>query len=132
MRISDWSSDVCSSDLRRRDQPAISFARIRRGPKRQEADTHRLPRPDRWTVEPLENGDKEADSAGERQPPKPPRPIPILSAAHPAPPLHLAVNRPSARLGKRKSTETANELRHSHHLRRPDRKSVVSGKSGTP
>src|SRR3546814_4183412 len=96
MGIMEMSSEVVASDLvgerpeteRRREQRAVSFARIGRGPKRQEANTRRLPRADRWTVEPLENGDKEADSAGQRQAPKPPRPIPTP----------FAVDRKSTRL----------------------------------
>src|SRR3546814_4739420 len=72
---------------RRRDQPAVSFACICRGPKRQQANTRRFPRPDRGTVEPLENGDKETDPSGQRQPPKPPRPIPILLRRHKPLPL---------------------------------------------
>src|SRR3546814_19663035 len=28
MRISDWSSDVCSSDLRKRDQPVVALDRV--------------------------------------------------------------------------------------------------------
>src|SRR3546814_16516923 len=45
MRISDWSSDVCSSDLQRRDAPADPVG------QRGEADLDALPREDlRLTV----------------------------------------------------------------------------------
>src|SRR3546814_21066784 len=79
---------------RRRHQPAVSLACICRSPQSQKANTRRFPRPDRGTVEPLENDDKDTDPSGQRQPPQPPCPIPILLPRHQPLPLCLLPSLP--------------------------------------
>src|SRR3546814_14705352 len=54
MRISDWSSDVCSSDLRQ----GVEIFAPRRGYSREVREDPR----------PISRGDQEAKAAGERQP----------------------------------------------------------------
>src|SRR3546814_3136458 len=73
MRISDWSSDVCSSDLRERQQAEQVDRRLRIGrgqildPQRERLVAH-LDRQHQHLVERVEDGDLEQDrqAAGQR------------------------------------------------------------------